>query len=100
MPWLATKVFGVPRWLLLAIAALAIAAAVTVANHWFDSTIETAKEAGASGQRADDLGETIKRTEKGNAVRDQVRDPGNRARYDECVRSARTPENCKRFLPK
>lgn len=99
MGWLTSSVFGVPRWILLAVAALVIAGAVAVANHWFDSTVETAKEAGAAGQRADDLGETIKRTEQGNAVREQVRNPGNRARYDECMRSARTPANCKRFLP-
>lgn len=60
------------------------------------------REIGAAIQREGDLAETINRTEQGNAAREEIRAPGDagdRARYDQCVRSARTPANCVRFLP-
>ena len=61
------------------------------------------QEIGAAVQREGDLQETIKRTEQGNETRDQVRHDlnagGSRELYDQCVRTARTPANCVRFLP-
>jgi membrane protein implicated in regulation of membrane protease activity len=57
------------------------------------------QEVGASVQREADLQETVTRVEKANEARDEIADPASRARYDQCVRSARTPANCFRFLP-
>lgn len=57
------------------------------------------REAGAAVQREADLRETMERVETANATRDEVRDRGSRARFDQCLRSARTPANCERFLP-
>lgn len=80
---------------------------VVIALLWFlvRSHDEKQREAGASAQREGDLRETIQRTEQGNAARVEIQDAFQRddgrsaAVYDQCLRTARTPENCKRFLP-
>ena len=98
--WLAAKsLLGAPRWLLavavLAFAVWAGAALIGALNHH-----EAAQRAaGKSEARAEDLGETLKRTEQGNEARDEVRKPGSSAKYDQCLRAARNPEVCERFLP-
>lgn len=105
MTWLTAKAaLGLARywWILIAIAA--------VTGLWFaytatlDRMTETAKDAGAVEQREADLTETLNRTEQGNAAREEVRrevDAGSgSAVYTQCLRTARTPENCLRFLPK
>ena len=82
-------------------------AVLVIALLWFlvRSHDEKQREAGASAQREGDLRETINRTEQGNAARVEIqdafkRDDGrSRAVYDQCLRTARTPENCQRFLP-
>lgn len=82
-------------------------AVLVIALLWFvvRSHDEKQREAGASAQRESDLRETIDRTEKGNAARVEIQDAFKRgdgrssAVYDQCLRTARTPENCKRFLP-
>lgn len=100
MEWLLAKsLLGAPRWLLIVLALAALAWGTAAAISALDRHEAAQREAGASGQREADLNETLKRTEQGNEVRTQIRDPGSRARYDECLRSARTPENCQRFLP-
>jgi hypothetical protein len=61
------------------------------------------QEIGATVQREGDLRETITRTEKANEAREEIRQvgpTGNRLRYDQCLRTARTPTNCERFLPR
>ena len=98
--WLAARsLLGAPRWLLGAVllAALAWAGAALVGelNHHEKAQ----REAGAIEERAAAQAETIKQVEKANAVRQEIRDPGSRARYDECLRSARDPAVCQRFLP-
>lgn len=57
------------------------------------------QEVGAELQRATDLAETIDRVETADDTREEMRDPASRARYDQCLRSARTPANCERLLP-
>lgn len=85
-----------------------VAAMVLIALLWTLGAIFAARESaddtnnqqiGAAVQREGDLHETIKRVEKADEILDQVRAPGSRLRYDECLRSARTPANCQRFLP-
>lgn len=98
--WLGKSFLGLTRgwWILIAIGALGLAYAAL--NLWIDKTIDTAKDAGATEQREGDLRETLNRTEQGNEARNEIRDDVGTARYDQCLRTARTPANCERFLPK
>lgn len=94
---------GLPRWastlilITLAIAVLAGGGAALISAVNRHDAAQRA--AGADSQRADDQSAIIIRTENANAAREDVRDPRNRAAYDQCLRSARTPANCQRFLP-
>lgn len=98
--WFAAKsLLGAPRWLLVLLAGAALAGAVGFLVTSVNRHDAVQREAGAAEQRAGDLGETVKRVETANEVRDQIRAPGSRALYDECVRSARVPAYCERFLP-
>ena len=95
----AKELLGLARGWWLLIIATVIAALVLIANHWLDGLIETATATGAVAQREGDLRETIQRTETAHAARDEVRDLHSPAAYDQCLRTARTPANCQRFLP-
>jgi hypothetical protein len=60
------------------------------------------QELGATVEREKALTETIERTETANEAREEISRPddaGVRLRYDQCLRSARTPARCERFLP-
>lgn len=81
------------------IALLVVIAVIVIANSWFDKVIDNAEEKGATDQREGDLQETLKRTEEGNDAREKIRNNVGTARYDQCLRTAREPENCERFLP-
>lgn len=54
---------------------------------------ETGKEAGAAQVTADNLGETMKRTEQGNEARQDI-ERNDDVRRASCLRNSRTPENC------
>ncbi|WP_292960575.1 hypothetical protein [Novosphingobium sp. UBA1939] len=98
--WLSAKAaFGAPRWLLILILVAFVLAMASRCAGSVERFAQGQQEAGAAIQRADDLHETIQRTEKANAARNAIRDPASDARYGQCLRSARTPANCKRFLP-
>lgn len=77
--------------------------AVVIAGIWFaiwlSGVKKEAKQEGVTQERTGALIETVNRMENASETRREIADPGSRARYDECMRSARTPENCKRFLP-
>lgn len=60
---------------------------------------KSATEAGAQKERAETGHVTIKRMETADETRRDIRDERSRARYDECVLSARDAANCVRFLP-
>ena len=80
------------------IAVVLIAVGIAFVNGAFDAS----EEKGRLGERADVLGETIERVETGNEIREEFGGVGAdaiRARYCECLRSARTPENCVGLLP-
>lgn len=100
---LAKSLFGLPRWaiggIVLALMALAALVLIDRIGTTAATSSQAQRDAGAAAQRAQDLETTLKRTEEGNAARIEIRDPRNRARYDQCLRSARTPENCQRFMP-
>lgn len=83
-----------------------VAACIALLWLWARSHDAKQQAAGAATQREGDLRETINRTEQGNAARVEIqnafqRDDGRSAAvYDQCLRTARTPANCERFLPR
>jgi hypothetical protein len=104
MSVLAAKFLGLARgwWL------LAVVVAATALGLWLRASEraddQANREIGAAEQRQADLTATLERTEEAHAARAEIRDAtqdGGRssARYDQCLRTARTPENCQRFLP-
>lgn len=74
---------------------------------WYRAAINDAashgRTQGAQIQRDADLRETIKRVEQSNDTRQtiesEVRTGAGGAAYRECLRTARTPANCERFMP-
>jgi hypothetical protein len=105
----ALKAFGFLKslpWQLYA--ALGAALALLAAWAWHNSQVADAAsdgaERGAQQQREADLTETIDRTEQANETRQviqgEVRAGNGRVLYDQCLRTARTPANCQRFLPR
>lgn len=95
---------GLPKWVRFAGVALLAAALLLGLWIWFGAREEADDKAnqsiGATVQREGDLREILNRTEQANAARDEVDDDRGTARYDQCLRTARTPENCQRFLPR
>lgn len=67
-----------------------------------DKRVEQAEVVGSTTERNVQLEQTIENVKKAENARDEITDPGpagDLARYDQCVRTARTPANCERFLP-
>lgn len=90
---------GVPRKVWFVLAALVAAGAIFA---WF-ARAERAddkanQEIGAQKVETKALETTLKRVEKSNEVRATTA-PGDPAFYAECLRTARTPSRCERFLP-
>lgn len=85
------------------IASFGLLAALAVGGWlWFDAREKADdkanQEIGGAVQREADLRETVKNVEKANEAADLVRRDPDRA-HAECLRTARTPANCQRFLP-
>jgi hypothetical protein len=102
MKWLTTQVFGLPKglWLLVVIAALLGAGLLWQHSQRVHDTQQ--REIGKTEERAAETTTVLQRTEQGNEAREAIKQAGpvgDRLRYDQCVRSARTPANCQRFLP-
>ena len=92
----------------LAIGTLILGAAALLGALWLwidareKADDKANQEIGAAVQREGDLRTTLERTEQGNEAREEIWQAGpagDRLRYDQCVRTARTPANCQRFLP-
>lgn len=99
--WLAKRaLLGLPRglWVLVGIAALIVASTV-----WFADRMDGATETGRQLEQATAMAETLDRVEQGQETRDAIEreadDGAGSLLYDQCLRSARTPANCERFLP-
>lgn len=71
---------------------------VVAAILWLANRDEHNQDLGAATQREGDLREVLERTEKGNEIRETIR-VNPTAAYNECLQSARTPENCVGLLP-
>lgn len=106
LQWLGAKaLFGLARGVWVAIAVAALGAGVLWLNAREKADDEANQEIGATVQREGDLRETLDRTEQGNEARTEIeeglRSDGSRDRavYDQCVRTARTPANCERYVP-
>ena len=88
-------------------AALGAILAALAAWAWHNSQVTEAategRKAGATEQRETQLNTTIERAETANETREEIKSEvraGNGdALYRQCLRTARTPANCERFLP-
>ena len=86
------------KWIALCVAALV---AVSVALAFIDRAFDETEEKGAAVERAERAEQTIINVEKANDAREEVAVPtsaGDRVRYCQCLRTARTPASCERLL--
>lgn len=92
--------------LVIGLIGLALVAAI-LAYFYFsdlqDQRIETKlEEKGAVTERAKQSEVVLNRTQEATNEREKITrndNTGAQLRYDQCLRSARTPSNCKRLLP-
>lgn len=89
--WIAAR-----KWLLIVGAAIAISGGYLL---WLSNRDAGNVEKGRDEQTQASLQETINRGEQANEARDTIRVDNGNARFDQCMRTARTPANCQRFLP-
>lgn len=99
--WFLKSTLGVPRWL-WAIGALVLLYVAVVMLEAADD--KNNQQIGATVEREAQTTEVLQRTETGNAVREEVREAiarggGSDVVYAQCLRTARTPSKCERFLP-
>lgn len=102
LAWLGLKAFGLPRYLWIALALAALAVLILWINKAEEADDLHNQEIGRTEERLETTTEVLQRTETANAAREAITQSGpsgDRVRYDQCLRSARNPENCKRFLP-
>jgi hypothetical protein len=101
MGWFAIKALGLPRYLWIALAIAAVIGLWLWVGAAERADDKANQEIGRTIEREGALVETLERTEKGNEAREEIGaagPAGDRLRYDQCVRTARTPANCQRFL--
>ena len=89
---------GVPKWQWLGLASIVVAGLITWALSAEKADDKANQELGATRIENKALETTLERVEKANEVRATTA-PGDRSFYDECLRTARTPSRCERFLP-
>lgn len=94
---------SIPTKVWLGIAAvLLVGASVAYCQNQVEDRVEQAEELGEEKERSKQLEATVENVEKANDARKTINDPGaigEFARYHQCLRSDRTPENCERFMP-
>lgn len=105
MTWAAILTFAkrIPAWAWVTLGAVLMLFAAFV---WHNSQVSEAAsdgiQKGAQQQRETDLVETINRVETANetreAIQGEMRAGSGDALYRQCLRAARTPANCQRFL--
>lgn len=79
------------------IAAVALCGLLLLAVQCEEADDKRNQDLGAAKVERDSLRETIERTEKASEARDEVERGGSNARYDQCLRTARTPSGCERL---
>lgn len=100
MTWLA-RIAGVDRLVWLVLAAVAVIGLVTWMVLAEQADDRSNRERGHIEQREVDLRETIERTTEADDARQEVLEHftvGSPELYEQCLLTARTPENCERFL--
>jgi hypothetical protein len=92
--------------LILGIIGLVLVAAVVAYFTFADKKAQRQEgnlvDKGVLQERSETQGEVINRTKEATDVREEISrndDAGLRLRYEQCMRSARTPANCQRLLP-
>lgn len=91
--------FLTSKWFLIGAAALVLFVIVLIV---LDNAGDQGEEIGRAEERAGRAEETIKRVEEAKDAKEEAEASGaagDNLRFNQCVRSSRTPENCKRFLP-
>ena len=85
------------------VAALAlIGGTVWYCNEQVEERVEVAEELGGEKERTKQFEQTIENVGKANEAREDIEEigpTGDAVRYRQCLRTARTPANCERFLP-
>lgn len=85
------------------IAGIAFLALLGAFLVWLGNERKEAREDGRKDAETEQQAKVIETTEKVNDAREQaaqdIRAGGSSELYANCLRSARNPENCKRFLP-
>ena len=84
------------KWLLIVGAVVAISGGFLL---WLSNRDAGNVEKGKAEQTVENLEETVNRVDQANEARDTIRVDNGNARFDQCMRTARTPANCQRFLP-
>lgn len=91
--FLTAKKLGLAKGLWIAVAAAALIGGYLWLRARENADDRANQEIGAELERANDIAETLDRTEKADAAEENLdRDPD--ARRAGCVRHSRTPENC------
>jgi hypothetical protein len=83
-------------------ALLLLGGTVWYCSEQVEDRVEQAETIGEEREKTKQYEKTIEKVEKANEAREEITRPGpvgDRTRYNQCLRTARTPENCKRFLP-
>ncbi len=62
------------------------------------SDLQDAADQARNQVQAEVLEKTVEQVKEANDAREQVRNDVDNARYTQCLRSARTPANCQRYL--
>jgi hypothetical protein len=93
---LISKIKAIPSWLWVLLAFLL---ALVFIQIYINSKVDEGKKIGANEQQIENLQELNKRVSKAHDIKAQFNNPDNKLLYDECLQSASTPENCKRFMP-
>lgn len=94
---------GLPITVYAGIAALALlGGTVWYCQEQVEDKVEQAEIIGRTEERNEQLERTIQNVQTAEEARNEINEPGpvgDRTRYNQCLRSARTPSNCERLLP-
>ena len=80
---------------------LLLSSLVWYCDQQVDDKVKQAEVIGRTEERNKQLEQTIENTKTAEKAREDIAETstaGDLTRYNQCLRSARTPENCKRFL--
>lgn len=98
MGWLLTKQLGLHRALWIVMAIVALGGIWLFLSEREDADDKRNQEIGGTIEREASQSEIIKNVEKANEARDEIRNDDGDARYNQCLRTARTPAVCERLL--